>query len=331
MSLAALAVMAGHAFPIFLKFQGGKAVASFIGAFLYLTPLPLAAVLVLFVIVVAVTRAISAGSIIAAGTFPLGVWLILHPPAPVLIASLIAGALHRLPPQIEHGTIARRDRKSLYLEQKMTLAIIGAGSWGTALAIVLAPKFERVRLWVHEQDLAAAHERRRARTTFISPVSNCPTTSRSSPILGTACIAPASSSASCLRITREACTRRCCRIIDPSMIFVSATKGIENGTLLRMSEVIERGYPGGRSENRCSVRADLRPRSRPRRAGGRRCFLHQRASPRRCKPPSPVRLYVCIQIMIRLAWKSVRPLKTSSPSARESARGLVSETIHWPR
>lgn len=90
MSLAALAVMAGHAFPLFLKFQGGKAVASFIGAFLYLTPLPLAAVLVLFVIAVAATKAISAGSIIAAGTFPLGVWLILHPPAPVLIASLIA-------------------------------------------------------------------------------------------------------------------------------------------------------------------------------------------------------------------------------------------------
>jgi glycerol-3-phosphate acyltransferase PlsY len=52
----------------------------------------LAAVLVLFVITVAATRAISAGSIMAAGTFPLGVWLILHPPAPVLIASLIAGA-----------------------------------------------------------------------------------------------------------------------------------------------------------------------------------------------------------------------------------------------
>ena len=92
MSLAALAVMAGHAFPVFLKFQGGKAVASFIGAFLYLTPLPLAAVLVLFVITVAATTAISAGSILMAGMFPLGVWLILHPPAPVLIAALIAGA-----------------------------------------------------------------------------------------------------------------------------------------------------------------------------------------------------------------------------------------------
>ncbi len=77
MSAAALAVMAGHAYPLLLKFKGGKAVASFIGAFLYLTPIPLLAVLLLFVIVVAATRYISLGSIVAAGTFPFAVWLIL--------------------------------------------------------------------------------------------------------------------------------------------------------------------------------------------------------------------------------------------------------------
>jgi|HubBroStandDraft_5_1064220.scaffolds.fasta_scaffold569108_2 glycerol-3-phosphate acyltransferase PlsY len=92
MSGAALAVMAGHAFPVFLRFHGGKAVASFIGAFLYLAPLPLFAVLIVFVVIVAATRFISAGSVMAAGMFPLAVWLILHPPEPVLIASLIAGA-----------------------------------------------------------------------------------------------------------------------------------------------------------------------------------------------------------------------------------------------
>jgi acyl phosphate:glycerol-3-phosphate acyltransferase len=91
-SLAALAVMAGHAFPVFLKFQGGKAVATFIGAFAYLTPLPLAAVLLLFVVTVAVTRYISAASILAAATFPFGVWMILHPPIQVTIAAFIAGA-----------------------------------------------------------------------------------------------------------------------------------------------------------------------------------------------------------------------------------------------
>ena len=91
-SAAALAVMAGHAFPVFLGFKGGKAVASFVGAFLRLTPIPLAAVLVVFVVVVAVTRHISAGSMVGAAMFPLAVWLILHPERPVLFAALIAGA-----------------------------------------------------------------------------------------------------------------------------------------------------------------------------------------------------------------------------------------------
>ncbi len=57
-----------------------------------LTPIPLVAALVLLVIVVAATRHISMGSIAAAGSLPLGVWLIMHPPAVVLAASLVAGA-----------------------------------------------------------------------------------------------------------------------------------------------------------------------------------------------------------------------------------------------
>jgi acyl phosphate:glycerol-3-phosphate acyltransferase len=91
MTMAALAVMAGHAFPVFLRFKGGKAVASFVGAFLYLTPVPLLATIVLFVITVAVTRYISLGSIVAAGLLPLAVWLIDHPPSYVVAAALIAG------------------------------------------------------------------------------------------------------------------------------------------------------------------------------------------------------------------------------------------------
>ena len=61
MAAAALAVMAGHAFPVFLKFRGGKAVASCVGAFLCLTPAALAVALVVFVLVVARSRYISLG------------------------------------------------------------------------------------------------------------------------------------------------------------------------------------------------------------------------------------------------------------------------------
>jgi glycerol-3-phosphate acyltransferase PlsY len=91
MSLAALSVMAGHAFPVFLRFRGGKAVASFVGAFLYLTPIPLLATLLLFVITVLASRYISLGSVVAAALFPVAVWLIEHPPPFVVVCAAVAG------------------------------------------------------------------------------------------------------------------------------------------------------------------------------------------------------------------------------------------------
>jgi len=90
-SSAAVAVILGHAYPVFLGFKGGKAVASTLGAFLFLTPSAIAAVLLVFVTAVALTRFISLGSILAAGLFPLAVYLIAHPPFPVIFASLLAG------------------------------------------------------------------------------------------------------------------------------------------------------------------------------------------------------------------------------------------------
>jgi acyl phosphate:glycerol-3-phosphate acyltransferase len=91
MSLAMLAVIAGHAFPVFLRFQGGKAVASFVGALLFLAPRAMAAEVVVFVVVVLWTRYISLGSIIGAATVPLAVWLVQQAPVPVIVATAIAG------------------------------------------------------------------------------------------------------------------------------------------------------------------------------------------------------------------------------------------------
>ncbi len=93
MSVAALAVMIGHSYPALLHFRGGKAMAAFVGAYLCLTPLPLAAVLVVFVAMVAWTGHISLGSIVGAGSFPLAVWLIAHPPAIVVVTAILSGVL----------------------------------------------------------------------------------------------------------------------------------------------------------------------------------------------------------------------------------------------
>src|SRR5450759_79184 len=92
MSMAALAVMAGHAYPVFLRFKGGKAVASFVGAFLCLTPWALAVESIIFVVVVMWTRHISMGSIAGAATLPLAVWLVMQAPWPAVAASVVAGA-----------------------------------------------------------------------------------------------------------------------------------------------------------------------------------------------------------------------------------------------
>jgi glycerol-3-phosphate dehydrogenase (NAD(P)+) len=47
------------------------------------------------------------------------------------------------------------------------LAVIGGGAWGTALTIVLAPRFEQVRLWVYETDVAERLQAQRQNETYL--------------------------------------------------------------------------------------------------------------------------------------------------------------------
>lgn len=93
MCAAAVAVMVGHAFPVFLRFRGGKAAAAFFGAWFYLAPLPTLAVLLLFAVAVAYSRHVSLGSVSAALTLPLGVWMIDHPGPATVTAAVVSGAL----------------------------------------------------------------------------------------------------------------------------------------------------------------------------------------------------------------------------------------------
>ena len=117
------------------------------------------------------------------------------------------------------------------------LAIVGGGSWGTALAIVLAPRFARVKLWVYEADLAGRMRASRENDVYLPGhqlLKNVEVTSDLAGALEGAEIVLSVMPSHHVR----GLYRQMLPFLDESMVFVSATKGLENGTLRRMSEVI---------------------------------------------------------------------------------------------
>ena len=96
---AAIAALAGHIFPVWLGFRGGKGVATGVGIFLVLAPVALLCAGVIFVAIVASSRYVSLGSIVAAVLIPVFVWLqsvFVEPVAdlrPLLTASIAGAAL----------------------------------------------------------------------------------------------------------------------------------------------------------------------------------------------------------------------------------------------
>lgn len=117
------------------------------------------------------------------------------------------------------------------------LAIIGAGSWGTALAIVLAPRFPSIRLWVYEKELAARMRSSRVNDLYLPGFSlppNIGVETEFAPALADADTVLSVMPSHLVRVIYG----QMLPYLNPSMAFVSATKGLENGTLLRASEVI---------------------------------------------------------------------------------------------
>src|SRR5258708_14792079 len=79
MMIAACAVLLGHCFPVWLKFKGGKSLATALGVFLSLCPPPAANALLLFLLCVAYWRYVSLGSVAAAAAMPLLIYFLWAP------------------------------------------------------------------------------------------------------------------------------------------------------------------------------------------------------------------------------------------------------------
>jgi glycerol-3-phosphate acyltransferase PlsY len=90
---AAFAAILGHVFPIFYGFRGGKGVATAVGAFGVLAPLPTLVCVGVFVAVVAVSRYVSLGSVVAMVLLPPVAGLLFHAPKAVVLAGAATAAL----------------------------------------------------------------------------------------------------------------------------------------------------------------------------------------------------------------------------------------------
>ncbi len=118
------------------------------------------------------------------------------------------------------------------------IAVIGAGAWGTAISVVLGrKKTHNVRLWAHEVEVRDSIAAARMNQMFLPgqliPETVCCTNSFEEALRGAEIV---------VSVMPSHHTRRLFQTMQPhlrsNMLFVSATKGIENDSLSRMTEVI---------------------------------------------------------------------------------------------
>ena len=125
------------------------------------------------------------------------------------------------------------------------IAVIGAGAWGTGLSIVLGRKgSHRVRLWAHEKEVCESITQRRVNERFLPgrtiPHSVTVSNDLATVLEGAQIVVSVMPSQHC-----RALFEKMRPLLRPGTSIVSATKGLEEGSLLRMTEVISNVLPGG--------------------------------------------------------------------------------------
>jgi glycerol-3-phosphate dehydrogenase (NAD(P)+) len=124
------------------------------------------------------------------------------------------------------------------------IAVIGAGAWGTGLSIVLGRKgSHRVRLWAHEKEVCASITERRVNELFLPgrtiPDSVTVSNDLAMVLEGAQIVVSVMPSQHCRPLFEEIRS-----LLQPGTPIVSATKGLEEGSLLRMTEIISQVLKG---------------------------------------------------------------------------------------
>jgi len=143
------------------------------------------------------------------------------------------------------SAVGNRAQDGILPHWPVKLSIIGGGSWGTALSMVLAPKFDSIRLWVYEPDLAARTAQTRENDIYLPgfriPDNVCPHSDLASAAEGADIVLGVMPSQHARGLYSALQP-----YIAPSTIVVSATKGLERTSLLRPSEVMQQAAGPGR-------------------------------------------------------------------------------------
>ncbi|MFZ1158642.1 MAG: NAD(P)H-dependent glycerol-3-phosphate dehydrogenase [Candidatus Sulfotelmatobacter sp.] len=118
------------------------------------------------------------------------------------------------------------------------IAVIGAGAWGTAISVVLGRKgSHRVRLWAHEKEVRESIAQRRVNEIFLPgqtiPDSVTATTNLPEALAAAQIVVSVMPSQHCRGLFVQMRAH-----LPPQALIVSATKGLEEGSLLRMTEII---------------------------------------------------------------------------------------------
>lgn len=122
------------------------------------------------------------------------------------------------------------------------IGVIGSGSWGTALAVHLAHTGHDVRLWARDAALASSMASSRENTTYLPgielPPVLSPTNDMAAALDGAQFVVIAAPSHGVRDVARRANPH-----LPRSCAIVSATKGLEAGSMLRMSQVLRQELP----------------------------------------------------------------------------------------